>query len=129
MTDEHPNATAYRRTADAFRSGDEDQLAALIADDVVWHVPGLHSMAGEIRGRHALVAWLEQLRAKGFWLSEHDVLGNDIHVCALSIMGARRPGVDVQTRVVSVFHYRDRRQIERWIHPEDLVAWEQIFAD
>jgi uncharacterized protein len=129
MTDEHPNATAYRRTADAFRSGDEAQLAALIADDVVWHVPGFHSMAGEIRGRDALVAWLGQLRAKGFWLSEHDVLGNDIHVCALSIMGARRPGVDVQTRVVSVFHYRDGRQIERWTHPEDLVAWEQIFAD
>ena len=73
MTDEHPHATAYRRTADAFRSGDETLLAALIADDVIWHVPGLHSMAGEIRGR------------------------------------------DVQ--------------IERWIHPEDLVAWEQIFAD
>jgi ketosteroid isomerase-like protein len=129
MTDEHPNATAYRRTADAFRSGDEAQLAALIADDVVWHVPGVHSMAGDIRGRAALVAWLGQLRAKGFWLSEHDVLGNDIHVCALSVMGARRLGVDVQTRVVSVFHYRDGRQTERWIHPEDLVAWEQIFAD
>ena len=84
---------------------------------------------GDIRGRDALLAWLRQLRAKGFWLSEHDVLGNDIHVCALSIMGARRPGVDVQTRVVSVFHYRDGRQIERWIHPEDLVAWEQILAD
>ncbi len=129
MTDEHPNATAYRRTADAFRSGDDAQLAALVADDVVWHVPGLHSMAGEIRGRDAPVAWLGRLRAKGFWLSEHDVLGNDIHVCALSVMGARRPGVDVQTRVVSVFHYRDGRQIERWIHPEDLVAREQIFAD
>ena len=72
-------------------------------------------MAGEIRGRDALVAWLGQLRAKGFWLTEHDVLGNDIHVRALSIMGARRPGVDVPTRVVSVFHYRDGQQIERWI--------------
>ena len=129
MADDHPNATAYRRTADAFRSGDEAELAALIADDVVWHVPGPHSMAGEIRGRDALLAWLGQLRTKGFWLVEHDVLGNDTHVCALSIMGARRDGVEVQTRVVSVFHYRDGRQTERWLHPEDLEAWEQIFAD
>jgi uncharacterized protein len=129
VADEHPNAIAYRRTAAAFRSEDEAQLATLIADDVVWHVPGAHSMAGQIRGRDALVAWLGQLRAKGFWLTEHDVLGNDSHVCALSIMGARREGLDVQTRVVSVFHYRDGRQVERWIHPEDPVAWEQIFAD
>jgi hypothetical protein len=86
-------------------------------------------MAGEIRGRDAVLAFLGQLQDTGFWLSEHDVLGNDVHVCALSIMGARRPGVDVETRVVSVFHYRDGRQTERWIHPEDLVAWEQIFAD
>jgi uncharacterized protein len=129
VADEHPNATAYRRTADAFRSGDEVQLAALIADEVVWHVPGTHPMAGDVRGRDALVAWLQQLRAKGFWLEEHDVLGNDDHVCALSIMGARREGVDVQTRVVSVFHYRDGLQLERWIHPEDPVAWEQIFSD
>jgi uncharacterized protein len=129
VANEHPNAIAYRRTADAFRSGDEAELAALIADDVVWHVPGSHSMAGKIRGRDALVTWLGQLRAKGFWLTEHDVLGNDTHVCALSIMGARRDGVNVQTRVVSVFHYRDGLQVERWIHPEDLAAWEQIFAD
>jgi hypothetical protein len=85
-------------------------------------------MAGDVRGRDALAAWLGKLRAKGLWLSEHDVLGNDVHVCALRIMGARRPRVEVETRVVSVFHQRDGRQIERWIHPEDLVAWEQIFA-
>ncbi len=39
MTGEHPNATAYRRTADAFRSGNEAELVALMTDDVVWHVP------------------------------------------------------------------------------------------
>jgi ketosteroid isomerase-like protein len=129
MSDEHPNALAYRRTADAFRSADEVALAALIAVDVVWHVPGTHPMAGDIRGRDQLVAWLTELRAKGFWLTEHDVLGNDEHVCALSIMGARRDGIDVQTRVVSVFHYREGQQHERWFYPEDRAAWGQIFAE
>jgi ketosteroid isomerase-like protein len=126
--EEHPNATAYRRTADAFRSGDERLLAELIADDVVWHVPGAHHMAGVIRGRDAVIAWLRRLRAMGFWLAEDDVLGNDVHVCALSVMGARRQGVDVQTRVVSVLRYHAGRQLERWIYPDDAVAWEQIFA-
>jgi ketosteroid isomerase-like protein len=128
-SDEHPNAAAYRHTADAFRSGDQPLLVSLIDAAVVWHVPGTHVMAGDIYGRDALLAWFDLLRPKGFWLSEHDVLGNDEHVCALSIMGARREGVDVQTRVVSVFHYSDGRQVERWFHPEDLVAWDKIFGN
>jgi ketosteroid isomerase-like protein len=88
---EHPNAVAYRHTADAFRSGDDGLLASLIDADVVWHVPGAHAMAGDIHGRGALF--------------------------------------DVQTRVVSVFHYRDGRQVERWFYPEDAGAWNAIFAD
>jgi uncharacterized protein len=129
MKGEHPNAVAYRRTADAFRADDQVAFAALVATDAVWHVPGSHSMAGDIRGRDHLVAWLAEARAKGFWLTEHDVFGNDEHVCALSMMGARRHGVDVQTRVVSVFHYRDGQQLERWFYPEDPAIWDQIFTE
>jgi ketosteroid isomerase-like protein len=129
VADEHPNALAYRRTADAFRAGDEATLSELIAADVVWHVPGAHPMAGDISGLGELLEWFSRLRPKGFWLTEHDVLGNDAHVCALSIMGARRPAIDVRTRVVSVFHYRDGRQQERWFHPDDRDAWDLIFAD
>ena len=51
------------------------------------------------------------------------------HVCALSIMGARRPGIDVETRVVSVFRYQNGQQTERWFHPEDPAAWDRIFED
>lgn len=85
-------------------------------------------MAGDIHGRGELFAWFGHLGPKGFWLTEHDVLANDEHVCALSIMGARRQGVDVQTRVVSVFHFRDGRQTERWFYPEDAEAWNMIFG-
>jgi hypothetical protein len=74
-------------------------------------------------------AWFGLLRPKGFRLSEHDVLGNDEHVCALSVMGARRDGVDVQTRVVSVSRCRDGQQLERWFYPEDPMAWDAIFTD
>jgi ketosteroid isomerase-like protein len=127
-TGEHTNAVAYRRTADAFRARDFDAIGSLVAEDVVWHVPGRHPMAGEIRGRDALVAWLSRLGALGFTLREHDVLANDEHVCALSFMGARRPGVEIEIRVVSVFHFRDGQQVERWFYPEDMAAWDSIFT-
>ena len=126
-TGEHPNATAYRRTVDAFRTGDFDMIRSLVAEDVVWHVPGRSSMAGEIRGLEELVTWLGRLGEFGFTIREHDVFGNDEHVCALSYIGARRPGVVIEIRVTSVFHYRAGRQIERWFYPDDAAAWDAIF--
>ena len=124
---EHPNAVAYRKAADAFRARDLAAIEALVDEDVVWHVPGNHARAGDIRGRDALVAWLAGLAELGFWLREHDVFGSDEHVCALSYMGARRPGVEAETRVVSIFHFRDGLQTERWFYPDDREAWDRIF--
>jgi ketosteroid isomerase-like protein len=127
MSEEHPDAIAYRKTADAFRAGDLGAIEALIDESVVWHVPGKHRRAGDIRGREALVAWLKGMAPIGFWLREHDVFANDQHVCALSYMGARREGLEVETRVVSIFHFRNGRQVERWFFPENAEAWEKIF--
>lgn len=124
--DEHPNASAYRQTAAAFRARDWSAISALIHPDVVWHIPGTHELAGDLTGREAITAFLTRLNELGFWLAEHDVFGNDVHVCALSEMGVRRPEKTVSTRVVNIFHYRDGRQLERWIYPEDMAAWDSI---
>jgi ketosteroid isomerase-like protein len=128
VTQDHPDAIAYRRTADAFRAGDLDLVRTLVAPEVVWHVPGEHPMAGTIEGREALLTWLGRLGNMGFWLVEHDVFASDQHVCAISTMGARRDSLEVQTRVISIFRYRDGRQLERWLYPDDTAAWNAIFA-
>jgi ketosteroid isomerase-like protein len=115
---------AYRRTADAFRARDFAALQALFDRDVVWHMPGHNIRAGEIRGLDAVVALLTGLPA-GYTISEHDVLGNDEHVVALSNMGVRRPGLELMTRVANVFHFREGRQVERWFYPGDMETWDQ----
>ena len=128
MGNEHPNALVYLRTAEAFRRGDLDAIASSIAEDVAWHVPGDHPLAGEWEGRDRVLQLLARLRSLGFTLREHDVFGDDDHVCALSHMGAHRDGLEVETRVVSIFHYRDGRQTERWFYPDDAAAWNRIFG-
>jgi ketosteroid isomerase-like protein len=128
VTEEHLDAIAYRRTAEAFRSGDFEVVKSLIAPEVVWHVPGDHPMAGTIEGREALLEWLGCLQGIGFWLIERDVFASDEHVCAVSAMGARREDVDAETRVISIFRYRDGRQVERWFYPDDAAAWNAIFT-
>lgn len=125
-TAEHPNAVAYRQTADAFRARDVMALRALIDVDVVWHFPGNNIRAGDVRGLDAVVAFLKGLPA-GFTLREHDVLGNDEHVVALSHMGIRRPDLELEIRVVSVFHFRNGQQFERWFYPEDVGRWDRMF--
>jgi hypothetical protein len=47
MADEHPNALAYIRTVNAFRERDFTTVATLVAEGVVWHVPGNHPLAGD----------------------------------------------------------------------------------
>jgi len=116
---------AFGVTARALRFYEDEEL---IAPDVVWHVPGEHRMAGDLRGREAVITWLTEVRGLGFWLEEHDVFASDQHVCAVSTMGARREGVDVQTRVVHLFRYRQGQQVERWFYPDDPTAWDSIFG-
>jgi len=84
-------------------------------------------MAGEIRGRDDLIIWLSRLPSRGYWLRELEVFGNDRQVCAISGMGARREGVDVSTRVVSVFTHASGKQTERWMYPDDAEACATIF--
>jgi uncharacterized protein len=82
--DEHPNATAYRRAGEAMRAGDFAAIRNAFTEDVVWHLPGRHPFAGDILGRDAVLEFLGRLPALGFWLTEHDVFANDVHVCARS---------------------------------------------
>jgi len=113
------------------RASDREALARLIDADVVWHVPGTNPMAGEIHGREALFRWFDRLREitdGTFRLKEHDVLGTDDHVVALSHMSADRDGVRVSVNVASVFHFRDGRQQERWFHPSDLAPWNRMLG-
>ena len=125
---EHPNATAYRRAAAAFRARDLAAIEELIDQNVVWHVPGTTQWAGDLRGREEVAAFLARLAETGFWLTEHDVFGNDEHVCSLSVVGVRQPELEVETRVVNVFHFRDGRQMERWFFPESLSDWDRILG-
>jgi ketosteroid isomerase-like protein len=82
---EHPDALAYRRTADAFRARDMDTLAQLFVEDVVWHVPGMSALAGDIHGRDELWQWFDRLHevtGGTFTLEDHDILATEDHVVA-----------------------------------------------
>jgi ketosteroid isomerase-like protein len=128
---EHPDAVANHRTADAFRARDMETLSELFDADVVWHIPGTSTLAGEIRGRDSLWRWFDRLRevtGGTFTLEDHDILATDDHVVALNVMSAVVDGVWVSVNMANVMHFRAGRQQERWFHPSDMNAWDTILG-
>lgn len=65
---EHPTARAIverflERQRAMYAGGDSGPVAELLAQDVIWHVPGTSPIAGEHRGREAAMRYFDQRRA------------------------------------------------------------------
>lgn len=121
---EHPNAIAARDGLDAFTRGDPETLSDLLADDIVWHAPGINPYAGTFAGKRATMERMEQMAKAGIvWdFAIHDVVANDDHVILL-IDATITKGVDTaHGRQVQVMHVRDGKMTEFWAMNEDQAA-------
>jgi uncharacterized protein len=126
---DHPNAEAARASIEAMMKGDMDGMAAGIADDAVWHVPGSHPFAGDFAGKAAIVGRFRVMAEAGvtFKVDEiHDVLANDEHVAAMVTVTLQAPsGSNTQTSVW-IFHVRDGKATEFWARNEDQAALDAL---
>ena len=61
--DEHPGAGQARSLLAAYAEGDLKGVVEHFTEDVVFHVQGRHHLAGDYRGRDALLGYLETIRA------------------------------------------------------------------
>ena len=128
---EHPNAESTRGALEAFMKGDVETMAAGIAEDAVWHVPGSHRWAGDFSGRAAIVGRFQQMAEAGTrtGLDEiHDVVGNDEHTVALVTLSASGPGGSTTQRSVFVFHVRDGKAAEFWGYNENQAEVDAVFG-
>src|SRR5918996_1529332 len=117
MTALHPNVQVFRRTYDAFTSGDMSRLAEYFAEGVVWHTPGKNLVAGDFRGREAtFAAFAREFELSGgtYQPAIHDVLAHDEHTVALMHVMAEREGKKLDMDYVLVFHIEDGKIIEGW---------------
>ncbi len=108
-----------------------ETISELLADDVVWHNPGRGPLAGDHRGRDRVLAlFAKQMELTGgtFRVELHDVLANDEHGLIQSKATAEREGKTWADNGVLVFHIKDRKASEVWLHPGDLYAADEFFA-
>ena|SRR5215813_1866351 len=127
----HPNEELLRQGFDALSKGDIETFAALLTDGVVLHFPGRGPLAGDHRGKDQVLAtWAKQAELTGgtFRLELHDILANDEHAVALTVARAERGGRAWEDNAVAVFHIRDRKVSEIWLHPGDQYAGDEFFS-
>jgi ketosteroid isomerase-like protein len=64
-----------------------------------------------------------------FRLEIHDILANDEHVVALVHATAQREGKQFDSNGVQVFHVKDGKVTESWLHPDDIYASDEFWSD
>ena len=127
----HPNEQLLRDGYAAFEKGDLDTLRGLFADDIVWHTPGRSPVSGDARGLDQVFGLFGKvLELSGGTLRNelHDVLANDEHAVALVRARGERNGKTLNDTQAHVFHVRDGRVTEFWLHTSDLYANDEFWS-
>jgi uncharacterized protein len=127
----HPNADLLAAQIDALARGDVVAAMSFYTDDVVFHYPGRNPLSGDYRGKGAVLALLSkvmQLTGGSFRPEVHDILASDDHVAALVTVRAERDRTRVEWLSVDLFHVRDGKLSEHWVHEVDQELVDQFWS-
>lgn len=125
------NAKLIQEGYEAFGKGDVPAVMAIWADDIAWHVPGRSPLAGDYRGKDAILGFFGQLqeRSEGsFRLEMHDLLASEDHVVALVTEIGHRGERTLNSPATHVWHVRDGKATEFWAMAADSYATDEFWS-
>jgi ketosteroid isomerase-like protein len=124
-------AELHRRQRAMYAGGPVEPVAELLAPDVVWHVPGTSPIAGDHRGREAVLRYFERRRALAdhtFVMRPKGVLEDGDAVVQL-VDGEATIGGERRTwSTAGVFRVAGGLIAEVWLVPLDLAAFDAIWS-
>jgi uncharacterized protein len=103
----------------------------VLADEVVWHVPGASAIAGEHRGVEAVLEYLDTRRRmtdSTFRVTVHGVALISDRVVQLAGGRAERDGREMKWETVGVFRVAAGRIAECWLVPFDQQEFDEIWS-
>jgi len=127
----HPNEELVRRGYQAFGTGDMATLDELFADDIIWHVPGRNQLSGTYRGKQEVFGnfvKLAELTGGTFKLDIHTILADDEHAVVLVTATGEHDGKSLSDNSVQIFHIKDGKVTEQWLHPGDAYASDEFWG-
>jgi len=124
-------AELHRRQGEMYAGGSVEAVLELLADDVVWHVPGESPIAGDHRGAAAVVAYFEQRRrlaAETMRMRPGEAICEGDAVAQLVEGTAVLRGEAVKGQTVGVYRVEAGRIHEAWLVPLDLDRFDRIWS-
>ena len=126
------NGDLVRGLFRAFTERDTPALEEIIAENAVWHVPGRSRLAGEHRGRAAVLAYftgLSQRTGGTFKVEIIDVFATETRAVAWArATGQRGPGMSYDGLYCLVVSIEGYQIVEGWLMPADLYAFDEFLA-
>lgn len=117
----HPNEQVLRDADEAQMRGDVEGFLSFMADDIVVHMPGKSSLAGDFKGKDQFVEVFQRFmeRAPEYSFEPHAYLADDEHGVILQRSHYRRGDETLDTNDTFVAHFRDGKIAEMWLSTDD----------
>jgi len=113
----HPNEKVMRDLDDAQLRGDFEAFANGFTDDVVVHIPGKSSFAGEHKGKDEFLKLFQRFSeaVPDYTFEAHSYLADDEHGVSLQRSTYKRGNEMLQANDAFVAHFRDGKISEFWL--------------
>jgi ketosteroid isomerase-like protein len=124
-------AELHRRQGEMYAGGPVEPVAELLAESIVWRVPGRSPIAGEHRGVDAVLEYFAKRRelAKATMKMHPGKLLADGEAVVQVVDGtARFGGEEVGWKTVGVYRVEDGLIREVWLVPLDLDRFDRIWT-
>jgi ketosteroid isomerase-like protein len=114
-----------------YAGGAAAPLREVLADDIVWHIPGDNAIAGEYRGVEAVMEYFARRRdlaQRSFRMHPGEVMAGDgDHVAVLTDGTAEIDGVERRWSTVGLYRLRGEQVAECRLLPLDPQEFDEIW--
>jgi uncharacterized protein len=124
-------ASVVRTYQEALQRGDVQAAAAVLADDVVFTIPGRNRLSGDYVGKRDVVDRMLLLLGREFTpltVSDHDIVASDNHVVVLWTLVGSLQGRELDAHGATVFHVAAGKITRGWVLEGDQHAVDQFFG-
>ena len=115
-----------------YAGGPEGPLRALLAEEIVWTVPGRNAIAGRYEGVDQVLGYFAQRReiaSRTFTMHLGEMLvGDGDHVAALTEGRATLDGTERQWWTVGLYQVRDGLVAACWLLPLDPDEFDRLWT-
>jgi ketosteroid isomerase-like protein len=123
-------AELHRRQGEMYAGGPVDAVVELLAEDIVWHVPGGSPIAGDHRGIPQVIEYFERRRrlaSATMRMHPGELIADGEAVVQLVDGSAELGGKPVEWRTAGVYRVEELVR-EVWLVPLDLDRFDRIWS-